>query len=170
MLATLLAQEAAIVEQMAGDAQAAEAVLRPAFERFDAMGESGFKRTIACMLARSLFDQERATEARSFAEFAKDDGTGEDDQLSVGVQALVSAQAGDTSAGIILAEKAVALISTSDFLRDTGDRLLDLARVLHLAGRHGDARLALARADELYLRKGCIAALNTTAALRTQLA
>jgi tetratricopeptide (TPR) repeat protein len=165
-----LAQEAAIVEQMAGDPEAAEAVLRPAFERFEQMGEVGFKGTIAAMLVRSLFEQGRAADARSFAEIVAGDGAVYDDQLTAGVHALVAAQAGDTAAAVILAEEAVALISTSDFLRDNGDRLLDLARVLRLAGRHGEARAALARADALYERKGCTAALKTTAALRAQLA
>jgi tetratricopeptide (TPR) repeat protein len=169
MLATLLAQEAAIVEQMAGDAQAAEAVLRPAFERFEQMGESGFKGTIAGMLVRSLFEQGRAADARTFAEIAGDGAGAVDDQLTAGVQALVAAQAGDTAAAVALAEEAVAQVSTSDFLRDNGDRLLDLARVLQLAGRHTEARAALARADALYERKGCTAALKTTAALRAAL-
>ena len=170
MLATLMAQEAAIVEQMAGDAEAAEAVLRPSFERFELMGETGFKLTLAAMLARSLFAQRRAEDARRFAEFSLNEVDDTDPTgLGSAVKALFAAHEGDVASAIVLAEEAVAGSSTSDFLRDHGDRLLDLARVFQLAGRNADARGALARADELYLRKGCVAALTTTARLREEL-
>ena len=170
MLANVMAQEAAIVEQMAGDAQAAEAVLRPSFERFELMGEAGFKMTIAAMLARSLFEQERVEDGRQFAEIAVR-GLHDTDPTGLGsaVEALAAAYDGDTAAAVVLAEEAVALSSASDFLRDHGDRLLDLARVLQLAGRHHEARAALAQADVFYERKGCIAALQTTAARRAEL-
>ena len=61
-------------------------------------------------------------------------------------------------------------MASTDFLRDRGDRLVDLARVHQLSGRHEDAREALARADALYERKGCVAMLTTTAARRAALA
>jgi hypothetical protein len=171
MLATLMAQEAAIVEQMAGDAEAAEAALRPAFERFDAMGETGFKLTIAAMLARSLFEQGRSEDARFFAEISASDEGDDADATGIGavVEALVAADTGNAAAAVALAERAVELSEQGDYLRDRGERLLDLARVLQLAGRPADARAALIRADALYERKGCSAALAITAAMRTSL-
>ncbi|HMG99147.1 MAG TPA: hypothetical protein VK546_09525, partial [Gaiellales bacterium] len=170
MLANVMAQEAAIVEQLAGDAQAAEAVLRLSFERLELMGEAGFKMTVAAMLARSLFEQERVEDARHFADIATR-GLDDTDPTGLGcaVKALAAAYDGDTAAAVVLAEEAVALSSATDFLRDHGDRRLDLARVLQLAGRHDEARAALAQADLLYERKGCIAALKTTAARRAEL-
>ena len=85
------------------------------------------------------------------------------------MEALVAAHTGETAESIRLAERAVELASRGDYLRDHGDRLLDLADVLGLAGRHADARAALTRADALYERKGCIAALKVTAARRAAL-
>jgi tetratricopeptide (TPR) repeat protein len=122
------------------------------------------------MLARSLFEQERVEDARHFADIATR-GLDDTDPTGLGcaVKALAAAYDGDTAAAVVLAEEAVALSSATDFLRDHGDRRLDLARVLQLAGRHDEARAALAQADLLYERKGCIAALKTTAARRAEL-
>ncbi|MDP9258172.1 MAG: hypothetical protein M3Q31_16705, partial [Actinomycetota bacterium] len=144
--------------------------LRASFERLELMGEAGFKMTVAAMLARSLFQQERVEDARHFAEIATR-GLNDADPTGLGcaVKALAAAYDGDTAAAVVLAEEAAAMSSASDFFRDRGDRLLDLARVLRLAGRHDEARAALARADVLYERKGCIAALQTTAARRAEL-
>jgi hypothetical protein len=135
------------------------------------MGEFGFKLTIAAMLTRSLLHQGRVDDANFFAEVAGTDEFDEEDATGIGfvVGALVAAHAGNTEASLRLAERAAEQSSRSDYLRDTGDRFLDLADVLRLAGRHADARAALERADELYLRKGCVAALTTTARLREEL-
>ena len=119
MLANVMAQEAAIVEQLAGDAEAAEVVLRPSFERFELMGETGFKGTLAAMLALALFEQGRINDARSLA-VTEDDDT-DPTGLGAAVNALAAAHDGDTATAVALAEKAVALVSPSDFLRDHGD-------------------------------------------------
>jgi hypothetical protein len=170
LLATVAAQEAAIVEKMAGDAPAAEALLRAGFDRLEEMGEAGFQMTISGMLARALYAQGKLAEAKRFAELCRlevydDDFTG----IGSGARALVAAREGDDQTAVLLAEEGVRRVSASDFLWSHGDRLVELAEVHTLAGRGGDALAALARADALYERKGCSAALKWTAARRAAL-
>lgn len=152
---------------MAGDAPRAEALLRVSFDRLDEMGDAGFRMTVAGMLSRALYAQGKLEEAKWFAELCRrevqeDDFTG----IGSGARALVAAAEGDDVTALRLAEEALARISLSDFLRDHGDRLVELAQVHTLAGRRSEALAALDRADELYMRKGCVAALAATAARR----
>ena len=62
-----------------------------------------------------------------------------------------------------LSEEAVKLASASDYIASHAERLIDLAKVHTLAGRRDGAFSALAQADALYARKGCIAMLKLTA-------
>jgi tetratricopeptide (TPR) repeat protein len=171
-LATATAQEAAIVERLAGDPAAAEALLRPALDRFSGIGEIAFYSTDAAMLAHALYDQHRLDEARTFAELSRA-ASADDDVMShylwKSALAKVSARESDDATALRLAEEAVAITAQTDYLADHGDRLVDLAEVHILAGRRDDALAALDRADALYAQKGCDIALDTTAKRRSAL-
>ncbi len=82
----------------------------------------------------------------------------------------MTAREGDDATALQLAEEAAALAATTEFLSDHADRLVDLAEVHALAGRHSDALTALDQADALYERKGCDIALNATRRRRAALA
>jgi hypothetical protein len=165
--AELMAQEAAIVEVMAGDAAAAEKLLRPAFDRLGEMGATGFQAGTAGALSRALYAQGRLDETKRFAEFHESRlGSDEFSGVALAMRALVAAHEGDDQAALRLAHEAVARVEESDWLWFHADRLIDLADVHALAGRRSEAISALDQADTLYRRKGCEAALRWTATRR----
>ena len=170
LLATVAAQEAAIVEQMAGDAPAAETLLRAGFDRLEEMGEAGFQMTVSGMLARALYAQGKLAEAKRFAELLSTRGLRR--RLHghrKWCQSTGRGPRGRRSNGR----------PTRGRGRDAclSERLpLESRRPARRAGRGprtrragGDALAALARADALYERKGCSAALKWTAARRAAL-
>ncbi len=172
-LATVMAQEAAIVEQLARDPVRAEAVLRPSIEAFERMGDTGFGFTHQMLLARALQEQGRSEEgAAILAPYRGGDVRAEEGVtgFDTGVFALVAAHEGRDAEALRISANAIAFASKSDFLRDLGDRFVDLADIHALAGRRAEALAALARADELYERKGCVASLQWTAQRRAALA
>jgi hypothetical protein len=125
------------------------------------------------MLAHVLYAQGRLGEARSFAQLCQ--ATAADDDVAShytwrSALAKLTAREGDHATALQLADEAVALVAATDFLADHGARLVDLAEVHALAGRPGEAFAALAQADALYERKGCIASLKWTAERRSALA
>jgi hypothetical protein len=165
--AEIMAQEAAIVERMAGDAAAAEKFLRPAFHRLGEMGATSFQAGTAAALSRALYAQGRVGETKRFAEFHAS-RMGSDDFSGVGLamRGLMAAHEGDDQTGVRLVQEAVARVAQSDWLWFHADRLIDLADVYALAGRRSEAAAAVDQADALYRRKGCEAALRWTATRR----
>jgi tetratricopeptide (TPR) repeat protein len=171
-LATVMGQEAAIIERLAADPARAEAILRPGIEAFERMGDAGFGFTHLSLLGRALHEQGCFDEAARVTQRLLerlDANAALSDELVTGVIALTAARAGDDDEAMRLATAAVERESRSDFLRDIADRYVDLADVHMLAGRSSEARAALAKADVLYQRKGCVAALRWTAKRRAQL-
>jgi thioredoxin-like negative regulator of GroEL len=70
------------------------------------------------------------------------------------VRAKVVARRGEHADGERLAREAVAIGERTDTLNDQGDTHADLAEVLLLAGKPGEAAAALEQALERYQRKG----------------
>ncbi|MDX6536431.1 MAG: hypothetical protein QOD37_772, partial [Gaiellales bacterium] len=172
-LATVMGQEAATIERLAGDPIRAEAILRPGIEAFERMGDAGFGFTHLSLLGRALHDQGRFEEAARVSELLLerlDANPALTDESVTGVIALTAARAGDDAEALRLAATAVERESRSDYLRDLADRYVDLADVHTFAGRPDEALAALAKADALYERKGCVAALRWTASRRAELA
>ena len=172
-LGSIGVQQAVDIEQLAGDHPAAEAILRPALARLASSGERARYSTDAGMLAASLYAQERFDEAEMYAERCRDTASLDDvasQNLWRGVLAKLRARAGSDVAAVELAEEAVALVAATDLLVEHGDRLVDLAEVHALAGRRGDAAVALDRAGALYSRKGNVVALAATRRRRAALA
>ena len=63
------------------------------------------------------------------------------------------ARRGETERGEALAREAVSLLERTDMLDEQADALLDLARVLDLAGRRDETTAVLADAIDRYERK-----------------
>jgi predicted ATPase len=159
----------ALIEMLAGDYAAAEASLRAGFEALTQMGEQAFLSTTAAFLARAVFAQGRVDEAEELAQrSAKLAATGDllTQVLWRGVQARVLARRGRLDGAEEFAREAVALAEQTDFVVYRGDALVDLAHILHDAGRTEEAAAAAAGGLQLHEHKGNLV---TAAKIRTDL-
>ena len=166
------ANEAAAVEMMARDPEAAEALLRPALGRYSAIGDQSASSTQAGSIAHALYELGRFDEAAAFANRCRETAPADDllSQCSGEVRwQRIGAREGDHATALQLAEDAVALGAATDWLVDHADRLLDLAEVHGLAGRATEAVAAFDQADDLYRSKGSVAGLDLTRARRAAL-
>jgi class 3 adenylate cyclase len=169
-MAAVLGQEAAVVEQMAGDPAGAVSVLRPSIERLGELGSAGFQMTAACMCTHALCMLGEIDEAKSMLTLTPiefDDG--DDFGIGIAARGMIAAADGDDLEAMRLVEDAVRRASVTDFLWHHGDRLADLAHVHAAAGRIDQALAALDDADARYAAKGATAALAVTAARRVEL-
>jgi ATP/maltotriose-dependent transcriptional regulator MalT len=121
------------------------------------MGETYFLSTMAALLARLVRDQGRDDEALEYTRTAED-ATAEDDVESQAlwrsVRAPIVARAGDVTLGEELARAAVEMVRRTEAPMMLADALAELAAVLRIAGKHGDAQQALDEAIALYRAKG----------------
>jgi tetratricopeptide (TPR) repeat protein len=145
------------IELLAGDHLAAERILRVGLDSLDAMGERGFRSSVAAYIARALYGQGRLDEAKELAERAEQ-GSAADDiwtkTLAGGTRAKVLAHQGDDREAERLGRDAAALIEGTDALDLRGTALLDLAEVHILAGRGDEASASAEAALGLFERKG----------------
>ena len=147
------------VELLAGRADIAEEQLRDDYERLAEMDERYFRPLVAAVWAQALValgrfeDAERA--AAAAAELASADDV-ETEALWRCVRAKLAATRGDRDKAAALAEQAVSLLRTTDAPVMQADALLDLAEILHLAGREVDAAAAASEARLRYGLKGHI--------------
>jgi class 3 adenylate cyclase/tetratricopeptide (TPR) repeat protein len=153
------AQQAARIELLADDPVGAERVLRPGFETLDAMGERGYLSTVAALLAQALFLQSRLDEAERFAGVSKE-ACDESDVISQMLwrqsQARVLASRGELETAERLAREAVRIGGTTDDIVGHGEALVDLAEILRVVDRPGEAGTALEYAIGLFKRKGVV--------------
>jgi class 3 adenylate cyclase/tetratricopeptide (TPR) repeat protein len=144
------------IELMAGDPVAAERVLRAGYDRLGEMGESGFRSTVATLLAEALIRQGRDLEAEEVLAVADRLAVADDVDPHVrlrAVRARIRARRGDRAAAILLAREAVERAAQTDYLVLRGNALLALAEVLELAGEKDEAAAVLREALELFERK-----------------
>jgi predicted ATPase/class 3 adenylate cyclase len=167
------AQEAFLIENIAGTPDAAVDALRRGYEILDRMGGRGFLSTVAGLLAQALYARGDYQEAARFSK-ASEDAAATDDVLSQMLwrtsRAKLLARQGDFARAESLAREAVRLGRPTDLLNLKADVLGDLAEVLGLSGRHDEALAALSSAAGLYERKGNLPSLERTrelAAVRT---
>jgi class 3 adenylate cyclase/tetratricopeptide (TPR) repeat protein len=142
---------------LAGDPEAAEAVLRPSMEQLSAMGDRALGATIAGMLARALVEQGRDDEARALAETLDEIAAPDDMSAQIlhrTVRGLLLARSGDLEEADRLTGEAVAIAGRTDWLVDRADALMARGEVLRMAGRADDASAAFHKAFDLYTRKG----------------
>ena len=145
----------AIVEMLAGDPAAAEAYLKADSDTLDEM--MGLLATTDAFRAQAILAQERDEEAEHYTKLSEQRAATSDLLTQIiwrSVRARVLARRGSFDQAESLARQAVSLAAQTDFLNQRGDALLDLAHVLHEAGRPEAARAAAAEALDLYQQKG----------------
>ncbi len=146
------AQEAWRVEMLAGDAAAAERELRPGYDTLTALGERYLLSTIAGLLGQTAYALDRLDEAEALAlearELASDDDV-DTQALWRCVRAKILARSGAAADGEALVREALEILEPTDAVLFQYGALLDLAEVLSLAGRFGDAHAAAAEALKL---------------------
>jgi class 3 adenylate cyclase/tetratricopeptide (TPR) repeat protein len=160
-----LSQVAGPVELLAGRPEAAERELRHGFEILAESGQTALLSYSAFLLAETLLAQERAADARRFAQIAletvsEDDTT--DHVLARTVAARLAASEGDLAAAEAAAREAVELAAGTDALVLHADALVLLADLLSRSGQSAEAREAAQGALDLYEQKGHVVAARQT--------
>jgi class 3 adenylate cyclase/tetratricopeptide (TPR) repeat protein len=149
----------AVAEPALDNGPVLEQELRASCEALEQLGEKTGYSTVAGLLARTLCSQGQYEEAEHYTS-ASEATAGPNDVFSQilwrSTRASVLAHRKQFDAATGLALEAVAFAEESDFLNAHGDALMDLAEVLRLSGRVGEAADALVRAQTLYERKGNI--------------
>ena len=140
------------IEMVAGDAAAAERVLREGNDAFEARGEP--QTVFSSMLARAICLQERWDEAEPYATLAASEAGSVFGPMGKGSLARVRAHQGRVAEAELLVREAVADLEETDFLTDHADVLTDAADVFLVSGRAEEAVAALESALTLYEQKG----------------
>jgi ATP/maltotriose-dependent transcriptional regulator MalT len=145
------------IELLAGDAEAAERVLRESFELLESMGETSYLSTIASSLADAIYRQGRYEEAERFSEVSEQAAAPKDLSSQIGlrsVRARVLAQRGEAEKAEALAREAVDMARRTDYLNMLAAALLALVDVVVIGGRPAEAIPLIEEARVLYDRKG----------------
>jgi tetratricopeptide (TPR) repeat protein len=145
------------IEMLADDPAAAERELRWGYGALEKMGDRGLLSMVAAELARAIYAQGGFEEAERFT-YASEELAGTADTASQiswrAVRAKILARRREFAAAEELARGAVALAEQTDGLNSQGRALMDLAEVLRLAGRAGEAPPVVEQALDLFERKG----------------
>jgi tetratricopeptide (TPR) repeat protein len=153
---------------IADDPERAEAVLRPAVDALQRMGEQSMFSTAVALMGEALYRQGKLSEALD-ATVASEMATADDDVASQmawrGVRAKVLAATGRPEEAERLAREGVAFADTSDLLNMVGDAHVDLAMVLRGAGAAEEAAAELRIAADRYRAKGNVASLERVEAI-----
>lgn len=152
-------QFAGIVELIVDDAAAAEPHLRKAYNGFRRMGLDADTAETAALLGRGCLALDRDDEARELCA-ESERLAGHALKASIAwrtLRAHLLARGNDHDGARRVAEEAVSLAERTDALVDHGDACFTLATVLDAAGDLAGARVAAARAVDLYERKGAAA-------------
>jgi tetratricopeptide (TPR) repeat protein len=172
ILAAGVAQQAGYVELLAGDAAAAERVLRPACEVLERMGDWGHFATLAPKLADALViqgsDDEEALRLTELAERSVTPGVADEDIGWRRVRAKLLARRGELGEAEHLAREATARAALTDLLVDHAHALADLAEVLRLGGRREESARVLEEAIHLHEQKGNVVAADTLRAVLSE--
>jgi tetratricopeptide (TPR) repeat protein len=154
------------VETLAGDHLAAENAARSGCEELEQSGEVGWRSSLECSRAKSLYTVGRDDDAERAVALAEELSAADDviNQILVrqGI-AKVLARRGAHRDAEQLAREAVAVAQQTDMLNTQGDALCDLAEVLVLAGLAQGAAKELENAAAIYEQKG-----NVVMARRTR--
>ena len=147
----------AIVEMLAGDPAAAEMYLKADSDTLDEMKDEALLSTTDAFRAEAILAQGRDEEAEHYTRLSEERAATSDLLTQIiwrSVRARVLARRGNIDQAESLARQAVSLAEQTDFLNQRADALVDLAHVLHQAGRYEDARSTGAEALHLYQQKG----------------
>jgi class 3 adenylate cyclase/tetratricopeptide (TPR) repeat protein len=162
-LAATLTAYSCQVHNLAGDLAAAEHDLRHALGLFESMGAKGTRSAAAALLAQTLYEGGRYSEAERYVEMA-------DELAAVDDYAKILARRGEIERAKDAVEEAVSIVDATDDLDSRGDAWLDKAEVLRLAGQPREAAASLERAIDLFERKGHLVLVGQARASLAQLA
>jgi ATP/maltotriose-dependent transcriptional regulator MalT len=145
-----------------GDAEAAEAMVRPAVEGLQRMGDHALLASAGHLLAETLWRSARTDEAM-LATVLAEGVTGEDDLAAEmgwrGVRSKILADRGEMREAEALARRAAELGANSEFLLFAGWAYEDLAYVLATQGKRDEALQTRDLARAVYQKKGSTASL-----------
>lgn len=147
---------AGLIELLEGDAAAAEACLRGAYEGLRERGLAIDAARAAALLGRALLAQHRAGDAEALSR-ESEALAGDDLKAAIawrGVRAEALARRGEHAAAVELASAAVGIAAATDALLDHADARVALAVALQAAGRGAEADAESRRAVELWEAKG----------------
>jgi tetratricopeptide (TPR) repeat protein len=142
---------------LVGDFAGAAVMAEERYRRLQEIGITAFRSSTAAYVGQAYCELGRHEEAIEWATRAANHDPGLDEGLTQmlwrQVRAKVLAQRGEHAEAEELAREAVALGEQTDFLDAQGDAHADLAHVLAMTGRSGDAAAALEQALARYERK-----------------
>jgi tetratricopeptide (TPR) repeat protein len=142
---------------LVGDFAGAAAAAEERYRRLQEIGITAFRSSTAAYVGQAYCELGRHEAAIEWATRAANFDPGLDEGLTQmlwrQVRAKVLAQRGEHAEAEELAREAVALGEQTDFLDAQGDAYADLAQVLAMTGRSGDAAAALEQALARYERK-----------------
>ena len=163
----------AAIETMARDFPAAEEYLRKSCEALEAIGERDVRSTNTALLAHVLYEQGADDDALACA-VTSEQLAAADDVLSQclwrAARAKVLARRDGDVVAEALAEDAVTLAASTDYLSVHGNTLLDLAEVLSHLERADEAAVPIANALALFEAKEDAASTVRAVRLRNSLA
>jgi DNA-binding SARP family transcriptional activator len=164
-IATSWAYSAAWVELLAGEPEAAEAILDEACRTLRSIGDDAWLATNLAVLADAVYRQGRYLESASLSKEALavaplDDRVAQ--SLTRSARAKALARSRKFAEAERLAREAVAMRESSQKLNDHAEALLALAEVLGLSGKSTDAAEALEQARALFEAKGNVVAADRT--------
>ena len=171
--AALNAQEAYLVESLAGTPTAAIATLRESFATLDQAGERGYLSTIAGFLSHALIARGEDADAERFSRECEEAAAPEDVLSQVlwrTAKAKLRARQGLLGEAEALTREAVRLSEPTDLLGTRAAALAELADVLELMGSRDAALATLRDSARLYESKGNVTALARVAAHAERLA
>jgi ATP/maltotriose-dependent transcriptional regulator MalT len=139
------------------DPEAAEHVIRPAYEALGRIGEKSHFSSMCHALSNAVYLQGRYEEAEQLTVECEEACRANDVHSQIlwrSIRAKVLARRGERAAAERLARDAVAVAEEGDFDPAHADALMDLAEVLELAGNPTAAATQIEKAIRVYERKG----------------
>jgi DNA-binding SARP family transcriptional activator len=163
------------VEILADNPAAAEREFRAGYDLFAGMGERSQSLVFAAMISRVVYDQGRYEEAELWAETAAaspklNASVRSRPLFSRMVHAKVLARGGEFQRAEALARAALDEQKGSDEIEERAVMLMDLAEILALADRAGEAVPVAEEAKRLYDRKGHLVSARKARAFLDRLA
>jgi ATP/maltotriose-dependent transcriptional regulator MalT len=158
--ATAVSIYAGPVELLGGDAVAAEARMRPAYETFRKMGERATSATLAALLGEAVYAQARYDEAEALSRVSEEIASKDDFDAQYRWRALrakLLARSSSIAQAEALAREAVRIVEQGDSPVKQAEALIALAEVLRLSGRAAEAAPIAGRARLLYEATGDLA-------------
>jgi tetratricopeptide (TPR) repeat protein len=166
LLAASVQRTAGEVELLAGNAAAAEAVLRTACDSLERRGDWGHYTSLAPLLAEALRRQGRAEEAAEPLEKSARTALADDVEAQTSllrVRARILADRGELDEAERVARAGIEALARTDYIDPHASALDDLGAILASKGELEEARAALEKALALHEQKG-----NLVLAARTR--